>query len=65
MAGAWVEVPDELAGWGPLRILRGHLEDAGYWTEEYRFVRGIMIRLTGSRPTEMTDQPQWQGQTAV
>ena len=58
---AWLEVPGDLAGWGPLRILRGRLEDDGYWTEEYRLARGIMIRLTGSRPTEMAGPPRWQG----
>ena len=42
--------------WGPVRILRGRMEDDGYHTEEYRLARGIMIQLTGSRrPAEMAD----------
>ena len=57
----WVEVPGELAGWGQLRILRGHLEDDGYWTGEYRTARGVMIRLSGAKPSEMAEPPRWQG----
>lgn len=60
---AWVEVPNGW-GWGPVRVLRGRLEDDGYWTEEWRLARGIMIRLAGSRPAEMADPPHWQGQRA-
>ena len=56
----WVEVPDEW-GWGPIRILRGRLEDNGYHTEEYRMARGVMIQVTGSKPAGMADPPQWQG----
>jgi hypothetical protein len=48
-------------GWGPVRILRGRLEDNGYHTEEYRLARGVMIQLTGSKPTSMADPPAWQG----
>ena len=48
MARAWVEVPDGW-GWGPVRMLRGRLEDDGYHTEEYRLARGIMIHVTGSK----------------
>ena len=59
---AWVEVPGELAGWGPLRILRGRLEDDGYNTAEYRMARGIMIRLSGSEFPDMADPPAWRGQ---
>ena len=61
---AWVEVPGELAGWGPLRILRGRLEDDGYHTAEYRTARGVMIQLTCSRTAKMTDPPRWQGRQA-
>ena len=48
-------------GWGPVRILRGRLEDDGYHTEEYRLARGVMIQLTGSKQTSMADPPAWQG----
>ena len=51
---AWVEVPDEW-GWGPIRMLRGRLEDNGYHTSEYRMVRGVMIHVTGSKPSELAD----------
>ena len=61
---AWIEVPGDLAGWGPLRTLRGRLEDDGYHTEEHRLARGVMIQLTGSRAAEMADPPRWQGQRA-
>jgi hypothetical protein len=47
---AWVEVPVG-CGWGPVRILRGRLEDNGYHTEEYRLARGVMIQVTGSKPS--------------
>ena len=60
---AWVEVPDEW-GWGPIRVLRGRLEDGGYWTEEYRMARGVMIQVTGSKPAGMADPPRWQGRRA-
>ena len=63
MARVWVEVPDGW-GWGPVRMLRGRLEDDGYWTEEYRMARGIMIHVTGSRPAGMADPPRWQGRQA-
>ena len=59
---AWLEVPGELAGWGPLRILRGRLEDDGYHTAEYRMARGIMVRLSGSELPDMADPPAWRGQ---
>jgi hypothetical protein len=45
-------------------MLRGRLEDDGYWTEEYRMARGIMIHVTGSRPAGMADPPRWQGRQA-
>jgi hypothetical protein len=54
----WVEVPDDW-GWGPVRVLRGRLDDAGYWTGEYRLARGIMIRLAGSKPAEVAEPPAW------
>ena len=57
-----MEVPGELAGWAPLRILRGRLEDDGYRTEEYRMARGVMIHLSGAKLTDMTDPPAWRGQ---
>ena len=60
---AWVEVPADLAGWGTLRILRGRLEDDGYWTGEYRLTRGVMIHVTGSKPPQMTDPPAWRGRS--
>ena len=56
----WVEVPGEW-GWGPIRILRGRLEDDGYHTEEYRMLRGVMIQLTGGKPASMAVPPAWQG----
>ena len=55
-----MEVPDEW-GWGPIRVLRGGLEDDGYWTEEYRMARGVMIRISGSKPAEVADPPAWRG----
>ena len=58
---AWVEVPAGW-GWGPIRILRGRLEDDGYHTEEYRMARGVMIRVSGSRPAMIADPPAWCGQ---
>jgi hypothetical protein len=57
-----IEVPGDLAGWGALRILRGRLEDDGYWTGEYRTARGVMIRLSGARLPDMADPPAWRGQ---
>jgi hypothetical protein len=45
---AWVEVPEGW-GWGPVRTLRGRLEDEGSHTEEYRTTRGVMIQLTGQQ----------------
>jgi len=44
-------------GLGPIRILRGRLEDDGYHTEEYRMLRGVMIQLTGGKPASMADPP--------
>jgi len=60
MARAWVEVPGEW-GWGPVRMLRGRLEDGRYHTDEYRLARGIMIHVTGSKSSEMADPPAWRG----
>ena len=59
---AWVEVPGDLAGWGALRTLRGRLEDDGYRTGEYRTARGVMIRLSGAKLTDMANPPAWRGQ---
>jgi hypothetical protein len=53
---AWVEVPDEW-GWGPTRILRMALKRAGYWTEEWRGVRGKMIWVTGAKINETPVPP--------
>ena len=47
--------------WGPVRILRGRLEDDGYHTEEYRMISHIMIHVTGSRPSEIASPPAWRG----
>jgi len=45
----------------PLRILCGRLEDDGYHTGEYRTARGVMIRLSGSKLSEIADPPAWHG----
>lgn len=44
-----------------MRILRGRLEDDGYHTGEYRTTRGVMIRLSGSKLSEIADPPAWHG----
>ena len=59
MAAAWIEVPDESAGWGPVRILRGRLTDDGYHTEEHRVAGHVMIQVTGARPSAMSYPPAW------
>jgi hypothetical protein len=46
-------------------VLRGRLEDDGYHTEEYRLARGIMIHVTGAKPSEMADPPAWRGRREV
>jgi hypothetical protein len=57
---AWIEVPDGW-GWGPIRVLRGHLADDGYWTGEYRIARGVMIRVSGAEVNELASPPEWRG----
>jgi len=46
---AWLEVPDG-CGWGPVRILRGRLEDDGYQVTEIRSSSHILLAVTGGRP---------------
>lgn len=48
MAGVWTEILDEW-GWGQTRILRTELKGAGYWTEEWRGVDGVMVWVTGGK----------------
>jgi hypothetical protein len=44
-------------GLGQTRILRGELQDAGYWVEEWRGVGGVMIWVTGDKIEETPEPP--------
>ena len=37
-------------GWGPVRILRGRMENDGYQVTEIRSSSHIMLAVTGGRP---------------
>jgi len=52
---ACIELPRDY-GWGPVRILRGRIEDDGYQVTEIRSSAHILLAVTGSRtePEEVT-----------
>ena len=46
---ACIELPRDY-GWGPVRILRGRMEDDGYQVTEIRSSSRILLAVTGGRP---------------
>jgi hypothetical protein len=46
---ACIELPRDY-GWGPVRILRGRMEDDGYQVTEIRSSSHILLAVTGGRP---------------
>ena len=51
---ACIELPRDY-GWGPVRILRGRMEDDGYQVTEIRYPSRILLAVTGgSRPGRET-----------
>ena len=51
---ACIELPRDY-GWGPVRILRGRMEDDGYQVTEIRSPSHILLAVTGSRPGRETE----------
>ena len=51
---ACIELPRDY-GWGPVRILRGRMEDDGYQVTEIRTSSHILLAVTGSRPGRTTE----------
>ena len=56
----WIEVPEGW-GWGPVRVLRGRLDDLGYYTEEHRLGWHVMLQVTATRAETAADPPAWRG----
>ena len=51
---ACIELPRDY-GWGPVRILRGRMEDDGYQVTEIRSPSHILLAVTGGRPGRETE----------
>ena len=51
---ACIELPRDY-GWGPVRILRGRMEDDGYQVTEIRSSSRILLAVTGGRPGRETE----------